>query len=139
MHCSCPFTIQRLCELVIEPKKYYKMYVKYLRAVDKILSVTSYWEDFVNSETNKQGEDNKVEVPLLLPSFSVELEAHHFEMPKGEIDEEDKVVEEEEQGDAMEDVTKDEQVVEKIIKDDEKVSKDDTTTDAAEEAKMDLD
>lgn len=107
------------------------MYIKYLRAVDKILSVTSYWEDFVNSETNKQGEDNKVEVPLLLPSFSVELEPHHFEMPK---EEEEKVTEEDTE-DVMEDVTKDEQVVEKIAKQDE-VSKNDDT---AEEAKMDLD
>jgi hypothetical protein len=33
---SCPFTIQRLCELVNEPKKNYKMYIKYLRAVEKV-------------------------------------------------------------------------------------------------------
>ncbi|KAI9480495.1 MAG: PPP4R2-domain-containing protein [Benjaminiella poitrasii] len=48
-HKNCPFTIQRLCELVIEPKKYYKMYIKYLRAVEKVLLVTSYWEDYVHS------------------------------------------------------------------------------------------
>ncbi|KAI8979288.1 protein phosphatase 4 core regulatory subunit R2 [Mycotypha africana] len=45
-HLGCPFTIQRFCELVIHPQRYYKMYIKYLRAVEKILQVTSYWEDY---------------------------------------------------------------------------------------------
>ncbi|KAG2213071.1 hypothetical protein INT47_011220 [Mucor saturninus] len=65
-HANCPFTIQRLCELIIQPKKYYKMYIKYLRAVDKVLSVTSYWQDFPSTE-EKDG-----------ATFGVELEAHSF-------------------------------------------------------------
>ncbi|KAJ2922223.1 hypothetical protein H1R20_g14859, partial [Candolleomyces eurysporus] len=36
-----PFTIQRLCELLIEPQKHYKSVGKYLRAVEKSILVTS--------------------------------------------------------------------------------------------------
>ena len=36
-----PFTIQRLCELIIEPKKYYKTTAKFLRAVEKNIMVVS--------------------------------------------------------------------------------------------------
>ncbi|KAJ4488042.1 PPP4R2-domain-containing protein [Lentinula aciculospora] len=41
-----PFTIQRVCELCIEPKKYYKSIGKYLRAVEKSILVTSTWTEF---------------------------------------------------------------------------------------------
>jgi len=43
---SPPFTIQRLCELCIEPKKQYKSVGKYLRAVERSILVTSTWESF---------------------------------------------------------------------------------------------
>ncbi|KAF8959087.1 PPP4R2-domain-containing protein [Flammula alnicola] len=43
---SPPFTIQRLCELCIEPKKHYKSVGKYLRAVEKSILVTSTWDSF---------------------------------------------------------------------------------------------
>ncbi|KDR81776.1 hypothetical protein GALMADRAFT_239967 [Galerina marginata CBS 339.88] len=43
---SPPFTIQRLCELCLEPKKQYKSVGKYLRAVEKSILVTSTWESF---------------------------------------------------------------------------------------------
>lgn len=43
------------------------MYIKYLRAVDKVLSVTSYWQDFINTKEKEQA------------TFGVELEAHTFE------------------------------------------------------------
>lgn len=33
---SAPFTIQRLCELLIEPTKHYKTMEKFLRAVEKV-------------------------------------------------------------------------------------------------------
>ncbi|TFK27408.1 PPP4R2-domain-containing protein [Coprinopsis marcescibilis] len=41
-----PFTIQRLCELLIEPKKHYKTVGKYLRAVEKSILVTSTYDAF---------------------------------------------------------------------------------------------
>jgi len=36
-----PFTIQRLCELCLEPKRHYKSIGKYLRALEKTILVTS--------------------------------------------------------------------------------------------------
>ncbi|KAI8047238.1 PPP4R2-domain-containing protein [Gilbertella persicaria] len=71
-HTDCPFTIQRLCELVINPTSYYKMYIKYLRAVEKVLLVTSYWRDFqeTTSETDTV----------------IQLEPHHFEGTKMDLD-----------------------------------------------------
>ncbi|GAA5865331.1 hypothetical protein JCM3774_004940 [Rhodotorula dairenensis] len=48
-----PFTIQRLCELSLYPKRQYKSLPKYLRAVNRVLSVTSelsaFPEDHVDS------------------------------------------------------------------------------------------
>jgi serine/threonine-protein phosphatase 4 regulatory subunit 2 len=41
-----PFTIQRICELCVEPKKHYKSIGKYLRAVEKSTLVTSTWAEF---------------------------------------------------------------------------------------------
>ncbi|KAF9264753.1 PPP4R2-domain-containing protein, partial [Marasmius fiardii PR-910] len=41
-----PFTIQRVCELCIDPKRHYKAIGKYLRAVEKSLLVTSTWDSF---------------------------------------------------------------------------------------------
>ncbi|KIM49413.1 hypothetical protein M413DRAFT_21643 [Hebeloma cylindrosporum] len=43
---SPPFTIQRLCELCVEPMKQYKSVGKYLRAVEKSVLVTSTWDSF---------------------------------------------------------------------------------------------
>ena len=43
---SPPFTIQRLCELCVEPKKHYNSVGKYLRAVEKSILVTSTMDDF---------------------------------------------------------------------------------------------
>jgi len=43
---SPPFTIQRLCELCVEPKKHYKSVGKYLRAVEKSILVTSAMDSF---------------------------------------------------------------------------------------------
>ncbi|ORY94899.1 PPP4R2-domain-containing protein [Syncephalastrum racemosum] len=45
-HSSAPFSIQRLCELVVDPRKHYQMFVKYLNAIEKVLLVTSTWDDF---------------------------------------------------------------------------------------------
>ncbi|KAG6336916.1 hypothetical protein ID866_2154, partial [Astraeus odoratus] len=41
-----PFTIQRVCELCIYPRRHYKAIGKYLRAVEKSLLVTSTWNSF---------------------------------------------------------------------------------------------
>ncbi|KAF4614996.1 hypothetical protein D9613_003208 [Agrocybe pediades] len=41
-----PFTIQRLCELCVDPMRQYKSVGKYLRAVEKTLLVTSTWNSF---------------------------------------------------------------------------------------------
>ncbi|EJF65910.1 PPP4R2-domain-containing protein [Dichomitus squalens LYAD-421 SS1] len=43
---STPFTIQRLCELCVDPRKHYKYIGKYLRAVEKTLLITSTWDSF---------------------------------------------------------------------------------------------
>ncbi|KAF8626367.1 hypothetical protein AX15_005018 [Amanita polypyramis BW_CC] len=41
-----PFTMQRLCELCLYPRKQYKSVGKYLRAVEKSTLVTSTWDSF---------------------------------------------------------------------------------------------
>ncbi|EKM55592.1 uncharacterized protein PHACADRAFT_161613 [Phanerochaete carnosa HHB-10118-sp] len=41
-----PFTIQRVCELCLYPRKHYGIIGKYLRAVEKTLLVTSTWDAF---------------------------------------------------------------------------------------------
>nr|GAT44026.1 predicted protein [Mycena chlorophos] len=43
---AAPFTIQRVCELCLEPKKHYTSVGKYLRAVEKALLVTSTHASF---------------------------------------------------------------------------------------------
>ncbi len=41
-----PFTIQRICELCVDPRKHYNSVGKYLRAVERSLLVTSTWDSF---------------------------------------------------------------------------------------------
>ena len=41
-----PFTIQRVCELCLNPRQHYSSVGKYLRAVEKSLLVTSSWDSF---------------------------------------------------------------------------------------------
>nr|VWO98835.1 Nonribosomal peptide synthetase 1 (EC [Ganoderma boninense] len=41
-----PFTIQRVCELCVNPRQHYKYIGKYLRALEKTLLVTSTWDAF---------------------------------------------------------------------------------------------
>ncbi|OZJ01740.1 hypothetical protein BZG36_05185, partial [Bifiguratus adelaidae] len=45
-----PFTIQRLCELTVNPTLYHRTLPKYLRALEKILLVTSSSEDFTETK-----------------------------------------------------------------------------------------
>ncbi|CAO3598466.1 unnamed protein product [Absidia cylindrospora] len=45
-HSGTPFTIQRLCELISAPTKHYSLFIKYLHAIEKVLSVASTWDSF---------------------------------------------------------------------------------------------
>jgi len=36
---SAPFTIQRLCELLVDPNKHYKTMEKFMRAVEKVTEI----------------------------------------------------------------------------------------------------
>ncbi|KAK4514598.1 uncharacterized protein ATC70_002197 [Mucor velutinosus] len=109
-HSNCPFTIQRLCELVIEPKKYYKMYIKYLRAVEKALLVTSYWEDYDHSNDKDTTMQETTGSEKLLPLFNncIELEPHNF--TASEPIEQDKINDEKKDDETAKE-TKDQEVV----------------------------
>ncbi|KAK3701639.1 hypothetical protein LTR37_015390 [Vermiconidia calcicola] len=54
---SPPYTIQRLAELVLHPKKHYRFLPAYLRALDRIVSVSSPISDFPlpSLNANKHG------------------------------------------------------------------------------------
>ncbi|KAL1923415.1 uncharacterized protein VTP21DRAFT_8395 [Calcarisporiella thermophila] len=52
-----PFTIQRLCELLMRPTEHHKTLFKYLRAIEKVVAVTSSFEEFTTYTMN--GEANK--------------------------------------------------------------------------------
>jgi len=43
---SAPFTIQRLCELLVNPQKHYKTMEKFLRAVEKVRAIRSLCLDY---------------------------------------------------------------------------------------------
>ncbi|KAF9125103.1 hypothetical protein BGW39_007655 [Mortierella sp. 14UC] len=45
---SAPFTIQRVCELVSSPTEHHTNLIKYLRAVEKVLMITSSINEFSN-------------------------------------------------------------------------------------------
>ncbi|KAF9904542.1 hypothetical protein EC991_002602 [Linnemannia zychae] len=45
---SAPFTIQRVCELVSNPTEHHTNLIKYLRAVEKVLMITSSINEFSN-------------------------------------------------------------------------------------------
>ncbi|BGP14271.1 hypothetical protein JCM10213_005837 [Rhodosporidiobolus nylandii] len=50
-----PFTIQRLCELALHPRSSYTSLPKYLRAVSRVLSVTSEKSAFADAEDDAGG------------------------------------------------------------------------------------
>ncbi|RXW21002.1 hypothetical protein EST38_g4850 [Candolleomyces aberdarensis] len=63
-----PFTIQRLCELLIEPKKQYKSVGKYLRAVEKSILVTSTYDSFPqDASINASSNGHATPVPSIQP------------------------------------------------------------------------
>ncbi|KAG0233472.1 hypothetical protein BGW42_007429 [Actinomortierella wolfii] len=45
---SPPFTIQRICELLLDPTAHHTLVTKYLRAVEKVLNITSSIDEFSN-------------------------------------------------------------------------------------------
>ncbi|OBZ90064.1 hypothetical protein A0J61_01888 [Choanephora cucurbitarum] len=57
----CPFTIQRICELVIHPACYYRMYIKYLRAIQKVISIRSSYEDYSYKPPTEMIEEDEEE------------------------------------------------------------------------------
>lgn len=68
---SPPFTIQRLCELVLEPFNYYSTLPKFLRAVTRVLSVTSDRGAF--TEGDDDFEFNYAKNPSTILSHDEEL------------------------------------------------------------------
>jgi len=54
MFTEAPFTIQRICELILEPEKYYKNTNKYIHALLKCLLVVSGWRKQVESDLPKE-------------------------------------------------------------------------------------
>ncbi|KAF6764842.1 PPP4R2-domain-containing protein [Ephemerocybe angulata] len=53
-----PFTIQRLCELLLDPKRHYKSVGKYLRAVEKSILVTSSHNSFPSEPSTSSNPSN---------------------------------------------------------------------------------
>ncbi|KAF9438774.1 hypothetical protein BGZ76_004850 [Entomortierella beljakovae] len=49
---SAPFTIQRICELLSNPTEHHTNVIKYLRAVEKVLMITSSVSEFSNPAYN---------------------------------------------------------------------------------------
>ncbi|KAF9362073.1 protein phosphatase 4, regulatory subunit 2 [Mortierella sp. AD094] len=49
---SAPFTIQRVCELLYSPTEHHTNLIKYLRAVEKVLMITSSINEFSNPAYN---------------------------------------------------------------------------------------
>lgn len=58
---EAPFTLQRLCELVLMPDKYYKDTNKYIHALLKCLLVVSGWRKQVQPDLPKQNEAPRIE------------------------------------------------------------------------------
>ena len=52
-----PFTVQRLCELIVQPRKHYKRTDKFMRGLEKIMLVVST----IDPNPNSQDESNKQE------------------------------------------------------------------------------
>ncbi|KAG5514003.1 hypothetical protein PMAC_000625 [Pneumocystis sp. 'macacae'] len=65
-----PHTVQRLAELLLTPKLHYNSLLKYLRAVEKTVMVTSTTVDFQVSQTNSESQTidhNDSNAPNLTP------------------------------------------------------------------------
>ncbi|KAI9271292.1 PPP4R2-domain-containing protein [Sporodiniella umbellata] len=74
---DCPFTIQRACELIIKPNQHYNTYIKYLRAFEKIIAVTSSWKAFASSNTESgidQNNTDKIRTPFIFDDINIPTE-----------------------------------------------------------------
>ncbi|KAK9763243.1 hypothetical protein K7432_010273 [Basidiobolus ranarum] len=73
-----PFTVQRLCELIVYPKEHHKTLPKYMRALEKVVTVTSTYVDFP-SNVNGDIDDSKInskETDLIdIPEEPVSMES----------------------------------------------------------------
>jgi len=58
---EAPFTLQRICELVIEPSKYYKNTNKYIHALLRCLLVVSGWRKPAQSDLPKEDQVAPIE------------------------------------------------------------------------------
>ncbi|KAI9321419.1 PPP4R2-domain-containing protein [Dichotomocladium elegans] len=84
-----PFTIQRLCELVTYPRRHYRMFIKYLNAVEKVLFVTSSWDGFQENMDTMGGSSRPLEESSILGILGqVETEAISHANGTGKDDDE---------------------------------------------------
>ena len=59
-----PFTIQRICELLVMQPASLKNCAKFMRALDKNLQVTSYWQPFGYSNLFEEKDDENLDVDV---------------------------------------------------------------------------
>ncbi|KAJ2550435.1 hypothetical protein EV175_004070, partial [Coemansia sp. RSA 1933] len=73
---DAPFTIQRIAELLVWPERHYRGAMKFLRAVERVVYVTSTVEDFppTSSQTNDPTDSPNDEVEGDMDSASVAIE-----------------------------------------------------------------
>lgn len=58
-----PFTIQRICELLTQPKKHYKRADKFYRALEKNITVVTTVDSEGRRETERQPDDDDMVEP----------------------------------------------------------------------------
>jgi len=77
---EAPFTLQRLCELVLMPDKYYKDTNKYIHALLKCLLVVSGWRKQVEPDLPKESESCLIE-----PDSTSQQSSQKIEKSKTEV------------------------------------------------------
>ncbi|KAJ1951456.1 hypothetical protein FBU59_000146 [Linderina macrospora] len=78
---SAPFTIQRIAELLSKPQRHYRNVIKYLRAVERTVYVTSTVDEFPTTSTPSGQEEaiedgTRADAPSSLFSFLATQEVH---------------------------------------------------------------
>ncbi|KAJ1955343.1 hypothetical protein EC988_001933 [Linderina pennispora] len=77
---EAPFTIQRIAELLAQPRRHYRNVIKYLRAVERTVFVTSTVEEFPTTSAPTQEEaiedGVRADAPSSLFSFLASQEVH---------------------------------------------------------------
>ena len=63
-----PFTVQRLCELLVQPKRHYKRTDKFMRGLEKIMLVVSTIDPNPTSngeiDTSQESDDSRITLPV---------------------------------------------------------------------------